>query len=616
MNFLYPYGLWGLVGIPILIIVYLIKNKYTEQTVASTYLWTLSNRFLKKRRRISRFSGFIALLLQLAAIAAISIAIAHPVVTLPGAAGDYFFILDGSGSMSFAEGEESRFDRAKSKISEVIADSKDGSRYSLVLVCETNTLLFDKTEDKDAALKLLLGAEVGSAEGDLDAALSSAQEYFSENASASIYLATDKAHSGSENLTVWDMSEGEVNYAITDLDYAINSAEEKTVVIGNAVSYSGAQTVTVKLYVDGVETPVSEAELELDSDAPTAFSLTVNTVSFDTLRVALDVTDSQPSDNSATLYGVERENSFDTLIVSDAPFFIEMAVAAAGDADITVISTEDFDGQSGYGLYIFDSFTPSEIPRDGTVWFINPGGSVSGAGFAVQGEIELDASGALELSQSSASLVKKLTAGMTGEDLAVIRYQKCGLNRNFSTLLSYKGNPMVFTGTTEYGSREVVFAFDLHNSNFPLSMDFIVLIENLLDYSFPTVVEKTLYYAGEEASVNVIAGCESIRIDSPSGEVSYLGVGSEVAAFTLSEVGSYQVTMTVGGSPREINIFSQLPEAERDPAAFGEALRISGEASSFGLDGFYDDLTILFIALAIIFSADWMVYCYDKYQLR
>lgn len=616
MNFLYPYGLWGLVGIPILIIVYIIKNKYTEQTVASTYLWTLSNRFLKKRRRLLRFSGLIALLLQLSAVAALSIAIAHPVITLPEAARDYFFILDGSGSMSFAEDGETRFDRAKAKISETISSSTDGSKYSLILVTETNTLLFDGTEDKDVALELLSSAKAGSAEGDLDSAISSAQEHFSENDSVSIYLATDKTHSGSQNVTVWDVSKDEVNYAITDLTYAINAAEDKTVILGNAVSYSGAASVTVKLYVDGVETPVSSAELELSSDAPTAFTLTVNTTRFDTLSVVLDVSDSQPADNFAMLYGVERENSFDTLIVSDTPFFIETAVGAVGDANITVISTEDYAGQSGYGLYIFDCFTPSEIPRDGTVWFINPTGSVNGAGFAVQGEVELSASGALELSGSSQTLVKKLTEGMSGEDVSVIKYQKCGLNRNFSTLLSYKGNPIVFTGTTEYGSREVVFAFDLHNSNFPLVTDFIVLIDNLLDYSFPTVVEKTLYYAGGEASVNVIAGCESIRIDSPSGEVSYLGVGSEVASFTLSEVGSYKVTMIVGGSPREINLFSQLPEAERDPLTVGEALVISGEGSQVGFDGFYDDLTILFIALAIIFSADWMVYCYDKYQLR
>lgn len=616
MNFLYPNGLYGLIGIPILLIVYVIKSKYTEQTVASTYLWTLSNRFLKRRRRFSRLSGLIALLLQLLAVTAISFAIARPVVTLPGAAEDYYFILDGSGSMSHNGGDGTRFDKAKDRISETITSAAKGSTYSLLLVTDTNALLFDKTEDKDAALELLSGAEVGSAEGDMEAAIAAAEECFLENSALRTYLVTDASYLSAENITVWNMATEEINYAIREVEYAINHAEGKTTVVGNAYSYSGEATLTVRLFAGEVNTPVSSQEITVSAGAPTPFMLTVNTASFEKLRVELECEDSQPLDDSVTLYSVESENSFDTLLISDTPFFIKTALESVGDANITVLATEDYDGQSGYGLYIFDGFTPDSVPRDGTVWLVNPTGSVAGAGFSVQGEVTLDSSGELSLSTSSQTLVKKLTEGMTGEGLAIIKYQKCGLNRNFSTLLSYKGNPMVFTGTGELGNREVVFAFDLHDSSLPLSPDFVTLVDNLLDYSFPTVVENTLYFAGEEASVNVIAGCESVRIDSPSGEVSYLGVGGELASFMLSEVGTYTVTMTVGGSPREIRIYSQLPEAEREVSVSLGSVSLSGVASDLGHDGYYDDLTVLFIALAIIFSADWMVYCYDKYQLR
>lgn len=57
MSLLYPLGLLGLLAIPVLIIIYIIKSKYTEQVIASTYLWELSEKFLKKRRRINRFAG-------------------------------------------------------------------------------------------------------------------------------------------------------------------------------------------------------------------------------------------------------------------------------------------------------------------------------------------------------------------------------------------------------------------------------------------------------------------------------------------------------------------------------------------------------------------------------
>lgn len=614
MNFLYPYGLLGLIGIPILIVIYVIKSKYTEQIVASTYLWTLSNRFLKKRKRFSMLAGLIALLLQILAISAISLSIAHPVITLPGAAHDYCFILDASGSMSMGDGE-SRFDKAKDKILEVIDGATQGSTYSLVLASDTPTLLFSKTEDKDAAAELLATAKVGYAEADIDGALEIAQLCFSENPGLLTYVVTDKSYTVAENVSILDVSADEVNYSLQNVEYTANEIQGKTTVIGEVVSYSGAAELTVKLYVDSVGEPVASVQISASGE-PVAFSLTANTAAFEKLRVVLEGEDSQPLDNSVILYSVKNENAYDTLIVSDAPFFIKTALSAVGYADMTVIPTEIYDGQSGYGLYIFDGFVPEKLPRDGTVWFINPIGSTEGAGFTVQGEVELDASGRVELSGSSQSLIQKLTEGMTGEGLAVRKYQKIGLNRNFSTLLSYKGNPMVFTGNTELGNREIVFAFDLHSSNFPLVPDFITLVDNLIEYAFPTVIEKTKYTVGEEASINTVAGCEGIRIDSPLGSVSYLGIGAEVASFSLSEVGTYKVTMTVSGSQREMNIFSELPYSEREPNESGDAIALVGAAQNTGRDGVYDELILLFICLAVLFSADWMVYCYDKYQLR
>ena len=44
-----PLGLIALIGIPILILGYIIRSKYAEQTVQSTFLWTLSERFIKRR---------------------------------------------------------------------------------------------------------------------------------------------------------------------------------------------------------------------------------------------------------------------------------------------------------------------------------------------------------------------------------------------------------------------------------------------------------------------------------------------------------------------------------------------------------------------------------------
>lgn len=79
MNLLYPLGLLGLIGIPVLILIYILKNKYTEQVISSTYIWTLSEKFLKQRTPINKLVGIISLILQILVVLFVSVAVAHPV---------------------------------------------------------------------------------------------------------------------------------------------------------------------------------------------------------------------------------------------------------------------------------------------------------------------------------------------------------------------------------------------------------------------------------------------------------------------------------------------------------------------------------------------------------
>ena len=49
MSFLNPAGLWGLLGIPALILIYIIKPKFLEKKVTSTFIWKLSQKYQKKK---------------------------------------------------------------------------------------------------------------------------------------------------------------------------------------------------------------------------------------------------------------------------------------------------------------------------------------------------------------------------------------------------------------------------------------------------------------------------------------------------------------------------------------------------------------------------------------
>ncbi|MBE6618866.1 MAG: VWA domain-containing protein [Ruminococcaceae bacterium] len=617
MSFLYPLGLLGLIGVPILIFIYIIKSKYTEQTVSSTYLWTLSEKFLKRKNPLSRLTGIISLILQILSVILISLAIAHPIIAIPNAANEYCFILDASGSMNMISDEKTRFENGKDEIKDIINGASEGSTFSLVYVGDDTGVVYERTDDKEQAIALLDELKVAYNTADLKEALGIAQGYFNENPSTLVYLVSDKAYGEHKNVNVIDLSRGEENYAVSDVVYT--NKDGILEVSGSVVSYKSDASITVGLYIDGADDPAAIETISVNKGEKTPFTFTASSDRFSSFSVKVLQSDALALDNEYIVYDLESESSYDTLIVSERPYLIKAMLGQLLHAKIDVIKPSEYSSQSGYGLYIFDSVAPDlikELPQDGTVWLMNLGGSVNGSGFSVQGEVTFDGSDVITLTDSSSSTAQALIKDLRGEGIHLTKYVKCGFYRNFTTVFSYKGNPIVFAGTTTNGSREVVFAFDIHDSNLPLLSDYGVLMRNIVNYSFPDMVEKTSYESSQEAQINVIANCESIRVESPLGNVTYLDTSSAIASLPLNEAGVYNITMTVAGSAREFSIYSSFAESERDPAQSEESIALQGEKSSDGFDGKYDPLTVIFIILAFIFLADWMVYCYDKYQLR
>lgn len=617
MSFLYPLGLLGLIGIPILIAVYIIKSKYTEQTVASTYLWTLSEKFLKRKNPISKLTGIIALILQLLAVVLISLAIAHPMLTVSGGAESYVFVLDGSGSMSYENSEgKTRLEEGKKAISDMIKSAVDGSRFTLVYAEDTSDIVFKNLRSKEQAEELLSKIGISHSGADLDAAVAEAAKIYAESAKVKTYIITDKTYPIGKNTEIIKVGETSENYAVVSADFTYQNGALR--VFGEVISYESDKTLDIKLFINGRENAEATLTVEAVSGERAAYEFSLNADAFEKAEVRIEGGDSQPLDDVRVIYNEKFENSYATLLISDRPFFLETVLAAASNASVETVTPEEFgNGRSGYGLYIFDGYSPEELPKDGAVWLINVGESVENSGFSVQGEVAVEGGGAMELTASSASVTKKLINGVKGKNLYLTDYIKCGIYRNYTTLFSYKGAPLIFTGTNTYGNRQAVFAFDLHKSNLPLTADFTVLAKNLLDYSFPAAVEETSYNCGDTASINVISNCENIRVDSPLGNTSYLTLGGEAAEFLLSEVGSYKITMSVAGAPRTFNIYSAFPEGESDPNQSADsAISIEAKAGTSALDAVYDNLIWVIVAIALIFTADWVVYCYEKYQLR
>ena len=612
MRFIYPLGLLGLLGIPVLIIIYIIKNKYTEQIVPSTYLWNLSEKFLKKKKPISLISGIISLVLQILAVIIVSVLIAKPVITLPNTAKDYCFIIDGTGSMNFETNDTTRMEIGKIKIEELIESSKNGSSYTLIYVGATSRVVYENLSNKDKAIEMLSKLQPSGVTVGLTGIINHVQNYYNENKSLETYFVTDKDYTSS-NINIINVSNNEQNYAIYDTFTFVEGTNMK--VSSSIISYADDAILNVDVYVNSEL--LTTKEVECKKGIVQEFSTYVNVTDYETLEVKISNDDALDLDNNEVLYNIEKTHSYSTLIVSDRPFYLTSVIENVGNTDILVVSRDEYtSSMSGFSLYVFDSYTPNVLPTDGTVWLFGVSSSIDQSGFSVQDVIEDETGIAATYPKNSTSIYRTLTSGLLKNQIYVTKYYKYGLYKNFTVLLTHEGNPLIFTGLTDSGNREVVFAFDLHDSNVPLLLDYLTLSKNLLNYSFPVILEESSYICGDTVELNVLSNCDSIRIETPSNDVSYLDISSEVTSYQTSEVGTHTIKVMIGDQERVFNIFVGLPLAEQYSGEEVTTLELQGVKENNYRDGIYDELIVLFIILAVIYMADWMVYCYEQYQLR
>ena len=630
MTFIYPLGFLALAAIPVLILIYIIKNRYTEQTVTSTYIWNLSEKFLKRRIPINRISGLLSLLIQILLVTLVAFIIARPVLTLPHAAKAYCFILDGSGSMNIVQDDKSRFDIGREKIKEIINDSMNGSTYTLIYAGDSTETIFEGYVDKERAVEAVDNLEVSCAAVDFSQALLSAQEYFNADPRTVTYLVTDKTYGDSQNVNIVNVSAESSNYAISDIDYDL-TADRTLKITGNVVSYTGDAELTLNLYLDGSETALATVDLDVKEAEATPFVFEEFAEDFFEFRLAISESDDLSLDSQVTVFNIGHENMSATLLVSDGPIYLRAALNAAGFTDFKYLTSEEYEKlpeeerTTGYGLYIYEDYVPEVTPREGAVWYVNPDKSPEGGNFGFQRQES--ATDVAEFNTSSKTAVRNMLKGviynadgelLDNKSFHISKYVKLSVRSGFDVYATCGSDPLLFTGANEYGNREAVFAFSPKDSaDFTLTATFVTLINNLKNYSFPQVVEETSYFCGDIAQINMIPGCKSIRVESPLGKVSYPDTSTTLCEFELKEVGAYGIFLTMSDdSEREINIYVSLPTAERVPFEEGEAFIIQGAAEEGGPAGVIDDLLIIFILIAVVAAVDYAVYSYEQYQLR
>ncbi len=637
MTFLYPWAFLVLLAIPVLILIYVLRNKYKEERVSSTYMWEVAQKFLKKKNPMNKFEHLLALIIQSLTIAALAICLAHPQFTLKGQADNVVFVLDTSASMQISYGKETRFEKAKKEIKEVANSCKDGSKFTLVTAGEEEKTVCLSVSDKSRFEMYLDSVSVSDLTSDLEEPMNTAQKYLSDGTANLVYLATDKKIESTqlENVNLIDVSSDVINYALDNVAYSYNSKEE-LVITGDVYGYGyevpesvitsedenakAEYTTRVRFYLNGEKnkwTSVFTVNGQVNS-----FSVNLGTgikpADLKEITCEIENEDALAKDNTYTVYNNSDISMTSVLIVGKANSYLKGYFSSDSTVSYKVISSSEYTGKEGYDITIFNNYTPSILPSTGAIWFIGNTDSVEGSGFIAQNTYDIEGGAYLTYSDDSSLLYQELTYKTVRNDIAISKYTRYTLNEDFTPILTYNNLPIVFAGKNSSGQREVVIGFDLETSDFVMKFDFLRLTYNFVKYSNPKIMTNFDYHVGTTTTLSLPDNLEKIVITTPSGKEETIEKGSDdYSQYTFDECGSYDIKAkytTSSTEEEEMKVYSSFLKAESDTSATDtQNYKLALRKDATKGDAIYDALLWVVIAGAILFATDWILYTHEQY---
>lgn len=584
MNILQPLGLLGLIGVPIIIIIYLIKSKYVQKPVSSTFIWKRSLKYIKRKVPMSIIISLL-LILQLLTVIAASLAISRPTIK-PLKSNETIIILDASASMQTTNGTSTRFQVAKDKIFEDVEKiGSSSSKVSLIVAGITAHREFEREENKVNIMNELESIKCSYGDADLEGAFELASEILQKNAGAKIKLYTDKDYAVAEDVEVINVARN------SEKNVAILSAEEKRQLDGSYEFYvtigafGEANQTVVSIAIDGTVLKISEmitlADCSVEGNQPVDIVFTpdytkksdANTIyvtidrieKYDEAKFELGASDSLAEDNKFYVYAKEEANPKIMFISSNfkttdsgavdmtKPTSLFVALSSNGyfiNSQDMHVSTEGLTFK-GYDLYIFEGVEPpakEEFPTDGAVWILNPPSIPKDESGSPVIPVEIVEDGAFEgddkmflasdsLSLTYTTITQSLDKNMT---VGVGRYNTMVVSGDFEKIYSYTNNSPALLAGTHGGVRMVITSFDFRASSWAMKVtDYILLIDNLVKYSIPEVLTARDFTVGEKLQFNAPAGTEKIVIKY--GDTVIDTIEDISATFELDKVGVYEI---------------------------------------------------------------------------
>jgi hypothetical protein len=561
-----PLALLGLLFVPAVVAMYLLKLRRTETIVPSTLLWqrlaadTEANAPWQKLRRSLLF------LVQLLLVAALALLAARPFIERPaGLARDLVLIIDTSASMSATDVQPDRLTAAKGASLDALRDLPAGGKVTVIEAGRTARIVATGTSDLTRIRQAIDAIRPSISRGDLGDALALAQQLAVQSGDAEILVATDAALAVTPKtkvdapvrvLRIGD-PKGSRNQAIVAL--AIRSAPSSvTRSVFVSVANFDLEYATRRLEVWGddrlLETRTIPVDAQLKADA------IIDDIPADvgTIEVRLVAGDPNDEDARPDLLSVDDRawailppnRQREILLVGSGDPYLETALGLLPHTYVGLTTPESYakdvvrpDG-TAWDLIIFEGFLPPTLPATPILAIAPPGsgplgevtGSLTNPGIAALGTDEP----ILRYVDLSTTHIQK------AQKLELPAWAR-------SVIPGPKGAPLLYAGSRA-GIPTAVLAFEPRDSDLPLQVAFPVLLANLTGELFGgTASPTTAVKPGDPVSLTIPHGAIGLRVAAPDGRTVDLVPGAAagpIVTYTQTDqLGVYTATPIGAPSP-------------------------------------------------------------------
>jgi Ca-activated chloride channel family protein len=543
MPLITPLALIGLLFVPAVIAMYLLRLRREETRIPSTLLWHRLVADVEANAPWQRLRRSLLFLLQLLLVVILVLLAARPFTERPaGLARDIVLVVDTSASMAATDIQPNRLAAAKEAAIAALRDLPTGGKVSVVEAGRTARIVAAGSTDLGRIRLAIESIQPTSAPGDLADALVLASELAAQSGDAQVLVATDASLATAPEVSVdapvhvlrVGSETGSRNQAIVALAVrTAPSAVTRSVFVSIAnLDIAGAQR-RLELWGDGRLLESRDVDVDAQQRADVIIDDVPGDVAVVEVRlVARDpAADGSPPDQLAAddraWAIVPPDRQREILLVGEGDPYLETALSFLPNTALFGVRPDRYpadarrtDGTE-WDLIIFEDFVPAELPDAPTLLVAPSRTSPLGT---VVGTLEDPGIGSLSPDEPILRYVDLTTTHISeAVELELPPWAR-------SVIPGPKGAPLLYAGVRA-NIPSAVLAFEPRRSDLPLQVAFPILLANLTgELMGGSAAPTDALKPGDPVSLPLASGATGLRVERPDGSIVDLAPGTAGAA--------------------------------------------------------------------------------------